>query len=43
VNLERLVVFLGPGNTDSFQLGACRAYAAWRGAPAKVLIAIKHR
>jgi hypothetical protein len=33
----------GPGNTDSFQLGACGSYADWRGAPAKVSISIKHR
>jgi len=33
----------GPGNTDSFQLGACGRYAEWRGAPAKVSISIKHQ
>jgi hypothetical protein len=33
----------GPGNTDSFQFGACGSYADWRGAPAKVSIFITHR
>jgi len=33
----------GPGNTDSFQFGACGSYADWRGAPAQVSISVKHR